>query len=257
MLRQLFYIGKYTVIEGIRDKILYVSLFIIIGLLMFSSYLSLLTLTSPDIAFLSFSFYFLKLFSIIALLFLIIFHLYRDKKNRAYEIILTKIYKRSLYIWGKFLGFNILYILITTLVVLVIFLLEYILWNKLFYSIFVYIPILSFQFFIISSIVFLLYLIFTSPTITIIISIAILFASHFSIDFYLFTMKTSNGLIKYLYILLYYIFPNLQCFAVEKSIVHKIPMVPLSISNLFLYAISYGIVFVFITGLIFENKRDY
>ncbi len=257
MIKQLFYIGEYTIIEGIRDRILYVSIFIIIGLLTFSSYLSLLTLTSPDIAFLSFSFYFLKLFSIIALLFLMVFQLYRDKKNRAYEIILTKIYKKSLYIWGKFLGFNILYVLITSLVIFVIFLLEYILWNKLFYSIFFYIPVLSLQFFILSSIIFLLYLIFTSPTITIILSIAIFFASHFSINFYLFTTKTSRGIIKYFYILLYYIFPNLQCFTVEKSLIHKIPMTPLSLYNLFLYAISYGTVFVFISGFIFENKRDY
>ena len=256
-MKQLGYIIKYTILEGIRDKILYVSLFIILVLLLFSSYLSLLTLTSPDVAFLSFSFYFLKIFSILALIFMITFQLYREKRKRAYEIILTRLYNKAYYIWGRFLGFNALYLVIAYLVIIFIFLVTYILWDVVPFKIFLYPFILSLQFFIISSIIFLLYLIFSSPILTAIISISIFLASHFSIDFYMFTIKTSKGLSKLFYTLLYYISPNIESFLLEKNIIHNLTMSTLSFSNLIIYSVSYGTLIIFISGLIFENKKDY
>ncbi len=256
-MKQIKYIGKYTVLEGVRDKILYVSLFIIIALIIFSFYLSLLTLTSPDIAFLSFSFYFLKAFSILALTFLTVFQLYKDKRKRAYEIVLTKLYNKAYYIWGKFIGYNILYLITVSIVSLFIFLIVYILWNEIMLKIFIYPLILSEQFFILSAIIFLLYLIFTSPTLTIISSLAIFFASHFSLDFYLFTVKTAKGLSKYIYILLYYLFPNMELFSMEKNIIHNLTLTPLNFTNLLSYSIAYGILISFISGLIFNNKRDF
>ncbi len=256
-MRQIICIGKYTILEGIRDKILYVSVFIILGLLIFSSYLSLLTLTSPEIAFTSFSFYFLKIFSVFSLIFLMVFQLYREKKKRAYEIILTRLYNKAHYIWGKFIGYNILYLLVTFTVVIFIFLITYILWNGLYFKLFLYPIILSLQFFIISSVIFLLYLVFTSPTITTITSLAIFFASHFSLDFYMFSAKTAKGLLKYLYLSLYYIFPNTEPFLIEKTIIHNLPISPSYISLLFKYGLAYGLLVIFISGLIFNNKRDY
>ncbi len=256
-MKQLKYIGKYTILEGVRDKILYVSLFIIIALIIFSFYLSLLTLTSPEVAFLSFSFYFLKVFSILALTFLTVFQLYKDKRKRAYEIVLTKLYNKAYYIWGKFIGYNILYFITVFIVSIFIFLIVYILWNKLVFKIFLYPLILSEQFFILSAVIFLLYLIFTSPTLTIISSLAIFFASHFSLDFYLFTVKTAKGFSKYVYTFLYYVFPNMSLFSLEKHIIHNLALRPLNFFNLLSYSIAYGILVSFISGLIFKNKRDF
>lgn len=250
-------IGKYTVIEGIRDKILYVSLFIIFSLLLFSSYLSLLTLTSPEVAFLSFSFYFLKAFSMFALIFMVVFGLYREKRKKAYQIILIRLYNKAYYIWGKFFGYNILYFLITFIVLIFIFITNYVLWDELNLKIFLYSPILSLQFFIISGVIFILYLIITSPILTAIISIAIFFGAHFSLDFYIFAVKTSKGLIKSLYALIYFIFPNLEPYILEKNIIHNLTISNSFIINLFVYSISYGLLIIFLSGVIFNNKRDY
>ncbi len=254
-------IAKNTFKEFVRNKILYVILFVAVSLIFFSIVLSTLALREADKIIIDFSLSLIELFGLISTIFLWSYMLYSELSKNTILLLLSKSPSRSKFILGKFIWFSLLLLLIYTILSLafVLVLFFHWIWFELAYisSIF-----LSFIKILIVLSIIIFFSTFVSPFISLLASIAIYIVWHSTsfVKFYLLqTWKVVEWTFNYYLInILYYIVPNFHDLSMKEHLTSPF------LTNYSLFHIISStmvwliyIAFILIFAILIFNKKEF
>ncbi len=249
------YIALMTVKEEIRNKVFHLILFILVVVVSFSLYLSKLSVSNPALAFGGFSLYFVKITAVLGVLSSMLFGLYAERENKTYHLFVVQSHYPFLYIVGRFLGYNLLLLLTTTVSIASVYLLELTLFEVDLWSLWMYALDIGVVFFMISGVALLFYTIFSTPIISLVLCIATFFVGHLSTSFYIFTSHYTATVSRLFSKVVYFLIPNLSLFSSELAILHDNTN-GVSLSA-FAYGLSYGLTMVAFASFVFCSWRDY
>jgi ABC-type transport system involved in multi-copper enzyme maturation permease subunit len=96
---------------------------------------------------------------------------------------------------------------------------------------------------------------FTSPLLTSFFTICIFISGHLSKDLLAFAEHFGSPAFRYMSTLGYYLLPNLSLFNIRSEAVHGLPLLDHYASSVTIYAVTYSLMLLFASVLIFR-KRD-
>ena len=250
-----FYIAMATFKEETRNKIFYLILFVLLGVIAFSGYLSVLSISDTAVAFGGFVLYFVKVVTVLGVLFSMTLGLYAERESKGYHLFILQLRYPFLYILGRFLGYNLLFDFVAAVSVMVVYVLEFTLFGVNLWGIWIYLLNTVLVFYMISGVALFFYTIFSTPIVSLLLCMATFFVGHLSVSFYFFVSHYPNVVVRWFLKVIYFLVPNLSIFSSEISVVHGAGNL-LSFFSLF-YALSYGSMMVVLASLIFYMWRDY
>ncbi len=248
-------IALNTFKEAIRDRILYLILFVSIFFIVFSRVLSMMTVGDElkvikDVGLASIS-----IFGVFMAIIIGTNLVYKEIDKRTIYTLLSKPIHRYEFLLGKFLGLNITLLVMVVIMSVVFFGLMFLYGSK-FESKFLIAILLIFMELAVITAISILFSSFTTPILSSVFTFFLYLIGHFSQNFKFFIAKTKAPIGKLLIRVLYYILPNLEKFNIKTEVVHNLPLS----SNFILYSLLYGIFYVlavlFLSALIF-HKRDF
>jgi Cu-processing system permease protein len=239
-------IAKNTFRQMIRDKILYG--IVIFALIFLGSTVVLSSLSLGEDIFIirNLGLAGIYLFGLIITIFLGASIVYDEIEKKTTYFLIAKPVTRSDVIIGKFLGL-LSAIGTTTLLMLGVYLLIVISNGGSFDYMAIGAVLLQLLEMGILISFLILFSVFTTPLAATIYTILILYIGHLLTLFLTYAQK-SGGIIKYMMIAVYYLFPNLEKFNIRNLIVHQIPISPSEIM------LSTGYAVVYITLILFFAK---
>lgn len=217
----MFVIALNTIKEFIRNKIMYVIVFIAIWLIFFSIILSQLALTESKKIIIDFTLTVIELFGLITTLFLWSYLIYNEITKNTILLILSKKPSRWHFLVWKLLGFlwllSILYVILTIAFLTVLFV-----HNIWFDNAWIYILAIFFSYLKIAITLgfIILFSSFMSPFVSLLVTLWVYLISH-SLWFVKFYLNISGKVSDWTFTskivsFLYYLFPNFQDLSVKE-----------------------------------------
>jgi len=248
-------IALNTFKEAIRDRILYLILFVSIFFIVFSRVLSMMTVGDElkvikDVGLASIS-----IFGVFMAILIGTNLVYKEIDKRTIYTLLSKPIHRYEFLLGKFLGLNITLLVMVVIMSAVFFGLIFIYSSK-FEPKFLIAILLIFMELIIITAISILFSSFTTPILSSVFTFSLFLIGHFSQNFKFFIAKTKTPVGKILIKILYYILPNLEKFNIKTEVVHNLPLNSNFILYSLLYGIFYALAILFLSALIF-HRRDF
>ena len=121
VLQHSFTIARFTVIEAIRNRLLWLALVIVIGGFGFAEFLGDLAITEHRQIQVSILSSFLRISSVVLIALIVVTSAMRELQDKTLELILSLAISRSSYFFGKLLGFSLISLLVVALIGLVLF----------------------------------------------------------------------------------------------------------------------------------------
>ncbi len=248
-------IALNTFREAIRDRILYLLLFIAAASLIFSRVLALLTVGDrvkiiTDVGLAS-----LSLFGALMAILIGTGLVYKEIDKKTIYTLLAKPIHRYQFLLGKFFGlvFTLLVMLfLMSLIFLVMVLLHS---GQVAWGIFVALAFIFLEMCLITAVA-LLFSCFSTPILSSIFSLAFYLIGHVSWGLETLINKLSPGVGRTLARIFYFVIPDLENFNFKTEIVHHLPIPP----QVFVYASLYGIfytLFVLAIAVLVFRRRDF
>lgn len=218
----MFVIAKNTIKEFVRNKILYLVVWLSVWLIFLSMVLSKLALSEEQKIILDFSLSVIEIFGLITTLFLWTSLLYNEISKNTILLILSKNNSRKDFIIGKYLGF-VLVILLLYMIMSLAFIL--VLWiHQIGFNIYYFVAI--FLSFIKISVVLAFIVFFStfiSPIVTLFLTLWIYLISHMTafLKFYTIVAKKIEkwSFAETIINFIYYIFPNFQDLSMKEHLI--------------------------------------
>ena len=252
-MRTILIIAKNTFRQAIRDKILYG--IIIFALLFIGStvVLSSLSLSEEVFVIRNFGLAGIYLFSLIITIFLGALILHKEVEEKVTYLLLAKPVTRTDMVIGKFLGLlagiGATVVLMTTAYLIIVALngggIDYPAILAIVFQLMELALLLS---------MLILFSIFTTPFAATIYIIFILYIGHLLTLIQELAVK-SGGVTKVLFVIAYYIFPNLEKFNIRNLVGHQITVTPNEILLTLGYAVTYTLLAIYLAKTLLNHKE--
>ncbi len=248
-------IALNTFREAIRDRILYLLLFIAACSLIFSRILALLTVGDrvkiiTDVGLAS-----LSLFGALMAILIGTGLVYKEIDKKTIYTLLAKPIHRYQFLLGKFFGL-VLTLLVMLFLMSLIFLVMVLLHSgQMAWGMFVALAFIFLEMCLITAVA-LLFSCFSTPILSSIFSLAFYFIGHVSWGLETLIGKLPPGVSRTLARLFYIVIPDLENFNFKTEIVHHLPIPP----QVFVYSTLYGVfytLFVLAVAVLVFRKRDF
>lgn len=257
----MFQIIKNTILEFMRLKVMYISIFVAILLIFLTYVLDGLTINQWNKAIIDFSLSIIEIFNVILTLFLWAYLLYNEFTKKTVLLILSKIKNKNVFIISKFFGFSIIIFFVH-------------LFLTVWFLISIYFHWIDFEFFYLQAI-FLIYLkvlvllafliffsTFVSPFLALLSSFVIYLVSHTSAFMLFFAkvnpVKNVSVFFEKIIEMIYYLLPNFHDLSMKEYFLSP------NLSNysnihfllsLFWGALAYIVVLLILSSWIFNKKE--
>lgn len=248
-------IALNTFKEAIRDRILYLLLFVAVGTLIFSRLLALLTVGDrvkivTDVGMAS-----LSLFGALMAILIGTGLVYKEIDKKTIYTLLSKPIHRWQFLLGKFFGLIlVLFVLLflMSLIFLVILLAHSgrVEWGILLALVFIFLEMC------LITAVALLFSCFSTPILSSVFSLAFYLIGHVSYGLETLIGKINPGFWKFLARVLYTLIPDLENLNFKTEIVHHLPIPPQVFAYSTLYALAYTAFILALAVLVFR-RRDF
>jgi Cu-processing system permease protein len=246
-------IALNTFKEAVRDKILYTILIFALFLIGGSALLAALSIGQEGKIIQDLGLSCISLFGTLIAVFLGIGLVYKEIEKRTLYILISKPISRGQFILGKYLGLSLVLLVILIVMGAVLFFLSRVYlegwpWLQVLALAFIYLELL-----IITGLA-TLFSSFTTPTLSAIFTLSIVFVGHLSSDLKIFAARFGRSATRFLIDLFYYFLPNFRVFHLESSVVHGHPLNSVILLESALYGLSYGACLVIVAILVFARR---
>ncbi len=254
MISPIFAIARNTFREAVRNKILYILLFVAVGMIMFSMALAKLSLDQSVRVIKDVGLATISLFGVVIAIFVGINLLYQEIDRRTLYTVLTKPIARWQFVLGKYLG------MLLTLVVMTSFMTVVLLGLLASQGVAPDQPlaaaiVLSFMELTIVVAIAVFFSSFSTPFLSGAFTFGIFLLGRLTDDLYEYLPKLELGVLKPVLLWFTYLLPNLYRFTISDHVIYSTP-VPWSYV---VYTCLYGLVYVAVTltvaSLVF-GRRD-
>ncbi|MGB2905681.1 MAG: ABC transporter permease [Candidatus Aminicenantaceae bacterium] len=248
-------IALNTFREAIRDRILYLLLFVAVVSLVFSRLLALLTVGDrvkiiTDVGLAS-----LSLFGALMAILIGTGLVYKEIDKKTIYTLLAKPIHRWQFLLGKFFGLILVLFVMLSLMSLIFILILLLHSGKLEWGMFVGLAFIFLEMCLITAVA-LLFSCFSTPILSTIFSLAFYVIGHVSWGLETLIGKLNSGFAKAVARVFYTLIPDLENFNFKTEIVHHLPIPP----QVFLYATLYGLcytAFVLALAMLVFRRRDF
>ncbi len=248
-MRETLAIAILTIKEGLKSKVVQSSFIAIVFLMLLSVLLSALSLDEPVRTFKGFTIFFIKITSMLSMLFLFLYNIYSDRERGTLHIYLSHLKNRSSYLRGKLLGFMILYagyVFVSLTLASAIAALWKISGFSIFEKLLRNFPHIFLSFALLISISCLLYTLLPSSfLVNLVLCLGIFLAGNLTTDAYLFVLRVKLSLpIKLVSEAVYYLLPNFTLIRESSELTPPIA-----------YSVGYSCAVELLAELIFERSE--
>lgn len=224
-------------------------------MLIFSLFLSHISLNQDKKILIDFGLAFISLFSTVITLFIGSKIIFSEIYNQTIYLILSKPVKRFHFIFGKWLGLSA--VLFTISIILSLFLLS-ILWFQGIAFEPLYLEAILFGWF--EQLLLLSFIIFfatftSSPIICLFCSISLYLAGHLTEDLMRFALQKNDVYFQYFADTIYYLTPNFSYFNLRNHVVYNIGLSLEQGLSVFLYGLCLVFLILLFSAIIFEKKE--
>jgi ABC-type transport system involved in multi-copper enzyme maturation permease subunit len=248
-------IALNTFREAIRDRILYLLLFVAVVSLVFSRLLALLTVGDrikiiTDVGLAS-----LSLFGALMAILIGTGLVYKEIDKKTIYTLLAKPIHRWQFLLGKFFGLILVLFVMLSLMSLIFILILLLHSGKLEWGMFVGLAFIFLEMCLITAVA-LLFSCFSTPILSTIFSLAFYVIGHVSWGLETLIGKLNSGFAKAVARIFYTLIPDLENFNFKTEIVHGLPIPP----QVFLWAALYGVcytAFVLALAVLVFRRRDF
>ncbi len=248
-------IALNTFREAIRDRILYLLLFVAVTSLIFSRLLALLTVGDrvkiiTDVGLAS-----LSLFGALMAILIGTGLVYKEIDKKTIYTLLAKPIHRWQFLLGKFFGLILVLFVMLFLMSLIFILILLLHSGKVEWGMFVALAFIFLEMCLITAVA-LLFSCFSTPILSTIFSLAFYVIGHVSWGLETLIGKLNSGVAKAMARVFYTLIPDLENFNFKTEIVHHLPIPP----QVFLYATLYGLcytTFVLALAVLVFRRRDF
>jgi len=248
-------IALNTFKEAIRDRILYLLLFIAVASLIFSRLLALLTVGDrvkiiTDVGLAS-----LSLFGALMAILIGTGLVYKEIDKKTIYTLLSKPIHRWQFLLGKFFGLILVLLVMLFLMSLIFLVLVLVHSGRVEWGIFIALGFIFLEMCLITAVA-LLFSCFSTPILSSIFSLAFYLIGHVSWGLETLIDKIQSGFGKVLARIFYTVIPDLENFNFKTEIVHHLPIPP----QVFLHSILYGLaytVFILALAVLVFRRRDF
>lgn len=248
-------IALNTFREAIRDRILYLLLFIAAASLIFSRVLALLTVGDrvkiiTDVGLAS-----LSLFGALMAILIGTGLVYKEIDKKTIYTLLAKPIHRYQFLLGKFFGLVITLLVMLSLMSLIFLVMVLLHSGQMAWGMFVALAFIFLEMCLITAVA-LLFSCFSTPILSSIFSLAFYLIGHVSWGLETLINKLSPGVGRTLARIFYIVIPDLENFNFKTEIVHHLPIPP----QVFVYSTLYGIFytsFVLAVAVLVFRRRDF
>ncbi|MFA9452404.1 MAG: ABC transporter permease [Candidatus Aminicenantaceae bacterium] len=248
-------IALNTFREAIRDRILYLLLFVAVVSLVFSRLLALLTVGDrikiiTDVGLAS-----LSLFGALMAILIGTGLVYKEIDKKTIYTLLAKPIHRWQFLLGKFFGLILVLFVMLSLMSLIFILILLLHSGKLEWGMFVGLAFIFLEMCLITAVA-LFFSCFSTPILSTIFSLAFYVIGHVSWGLETLIGKLNSGFAKAVARVFYTLIPDLENFNFKTEIVHHLPIPP----QVFLYATLYGLcytAFVLALAMLVFRRRDF
>jgi ABC-type transport system involved in multi-copper enzyme maturation permease subunit len=248
-------IALNTFREAIRDRILYLLLFIAAASLIFSRVLALLTVGDrvkiiTDVGLTS-----LSLFGALMAILIGTGLVYKEIDKKTIYTLLAKPIHRYQFLLGKFFGLVITLLVMLSLMSLIFLVMVLLHSGQMAWGMFVALAFIFLEMCLITAVA-LLFSCFSTPILSSIFSLAFYLIGHVSWGLETLINKLSPGVGRTLARFFYIVIPDLENFNFKTEIVHHLPIPP----QVFVYSTLYGIFytsFVLAVAVLVFRRRDF
>jgi len=251
-MRNILIIAGNTFHQAIRDKILYGIIIFALIFIGSSVVISSLSLEEDIFVIRNFGLAGIYIFGLIITVFLGASAIYEEVERKTTYLLLSKPVTRADIIWGKFLGLlagigtTILLMAVAYLLILLVS------GGSLDFPAILAVMLQMAEVALLLA-VLIMFSIFTTPLAATIYTILILYIGHVLPLIQEFAIK-AGGTTKYLLMVAYYIFPNLEKFNIRNLVVHNIPIPPKEVLLSLGYSAAYILLALFIAQRLLNRK---
>lgn len=253
-MNNIFTIAKNTFKETARDKILHTSFFVVIAIILFSLFVASISLDQSTRMVLDFGLTAIYALQIFVAIFIGSMLIYKEVEQKTFYLLLPKPITRTEIIVGKCLGLTATTILVTLLSTCALFIILLIQGGDTYFF-----PVLLSVFLsTLEAVLLILISIFfssiTTPILAAISTLAFFFIGHGGEIFRFIFTTTKSPAIEMITSVAYYILPNLEKFNIRNDIIYGTIPSPAMIAVAVLYGITYALLLLVITQIVFKKK---
>lgn len=252
-MRQLYEISANTFRETIRNQVLYIVLFFVLGLIFLSVFIADWSVFARIQVMQDFGLATMSIAGLLLAVFIGVGLLGKEVSQKTVYNVITKPVSRSIFVFGKFAGLFASLIMTFAVMSLVfagtIFMLGGIVDKAMIWAVLLIWTEMSVM---ISAAVFFSTL--TSPILASIYSLAFYIAGHFNDLLSLKMIEQKGSLYPVFLKAIYFILPNLEHFNIRDNIVYKIALPPSYFGFAFAYGIFYTMLFLLLSFAFFSRK---
>ncbi len=263
---QIWIVAKNTFTEAIRDRVLYSLVFFAILMIVSSLIIGTISAEQYNKIVKDFALTAISIFGIILSVFLGIGLVYKEIEKKTVYNIFSKPLYRYQFIIGKYLGLSVTILIITISMFVVSILLVLYIETKYkdfiefyykghFYSEFVVAVYFQYLEFLILIGIALVFSSFTTPILSIIMTLLAFVVGRFSSDIRLFAEEVKNPAVSVVVEVFYRVIPNLEKFNFRSEAVYGGEITLNLIASTTAYAVIYGCILLFLSIIIFEKRE--
>ncbi|OHA50783.1 MAG: hypothetical protein A3A97_01680 [Candidatus Terrybacteria bacterium RIFCSPLOWO2_01_FULL_40_23] len=257
MFNRVLAIALNTFRESIRDRILFVVAVFALFIIGSSLFLGSISLDQDIKIIKDFGLTAIFLLQIFIIIFVGANLIYKEVERKTFFLILSKPIKKSEVIMGKCLGLSLTIFLMTALTSLMFFGVLFIKTGTL--SGIPYLILAILLGFIEATLIIMISILFsgfTSPILSSVYTVSLFLIGHSSSVVLGIIDRQDNVIIKYIFSVLYYIFPNLEKFNIRNDVLYNSIPVFQTLALTVVYALAYGAALFLIAKFIFD-RREY
>jgi ABC-type transport system involved in multi-copper enzyme maturation permease subunit len=254
MLRNILAIAKNTFRETARDRILLSGFFIIIAIILFTLFIASISLEQSTRMIIDFSVTAIYALQMFVAIFIGSMLMYKEIERKTFYLLLPKPVSRTEIIIGKCLGLTTTTLLVTLLSTLALYVILYIQSGQFFFVPILLSVLLSTLEAVVLILISMLFSSLTSPILAAVSTLAFYFIGHAGDVFRFIFMTTKSTAIELVTRGAYYLLPNLEKFNIRNDIVYGVPQDSHMIIIACLYAITYSLILLLITQIVFKKK---
>lgn len=248
-------IALNTFRETVREKILYNLLFFALLMIGSSILLSTLTIGEQSKIIMDIGLASINIFGILIAIFVGIGLVSKEIEKKTIYTIISKPIYRYQFLLGKYLGLLITLFVNTSVMVVGFFAVLIYMQYNITPDIMKAILLIFIELMVVTAVA-LLFSTFTTSVLSAIFTISIYVIGHLLGDLKALAAKLGSPIIVFLLDAIYYILPNLENFNIKGEAVHKIPLDPSFIIMSVLYGLTY-IIMILLSSVIIFQGRDF
>lgn len=254
MLTNILAVAKNTFRETARDRILLSAFFVIIAMILFTLFIGSISLEQSTRMIVNFSITAIYALQIFVAIFIGSMLIYKEIERKTFYLLLPKPISRTEIVIGKCLGLTATTVVVTLLSTSILFAILFFKGDGIFFYPILLSVFLSTLEAVLLILISILFSGITSPILAAVSTIAFYFVGHAEGVFRYIFMTTKSTLIEVTARGIYYIFPNLEKFNTRNDIIHDITPSFTMILVIVLYALTYSILLLLITQIVFKKK---